>query len=573
MKKYIYSICLIIVIGGCQKLDLNFNTRKTPEQIQESFNQVEMLLTNIYADLPDGLFQFGDAMMASASDEAEFTLETNSVQYFNTGSWNNVNNPDNAWQKYYMAIRKVNNFLPARNNINLDLWKLNPNASQQAVYQQNLAKIIRWGYEARFLRAYFYFELIKRYGGVPLINQSLSLNEDFTKLKRNTLEECINFITSECDSAAANLPLTTGTTPYIAANDLGRATKLAALSLKSRVLLYAASDLFNTTTWAGGYAKPEYISMPAGDRPARWKAAADAAKAVIDAAGTVVLGDYKSLFGTSNFSLPEVIFARRYGALNNFETANTSVGFDLGKSGNTPSQNLVDAYEVKVDAATSKKFDWSDATLASNPYANRDPRLGISIVVNASTFGNTSNTRKVQIWSGGLDGPPRTNATKTGYYLRKYVQENLNLTQGQTALHTWILFRFPEIYLNYAEALNEYSPGVSDIKIYYDKSRTRVGVAMPGLTTGMTQSDVREKIRNEKRVELAFEDHRIWDVKRWMIAPETIGAPIRGVQVSPSNTYTPFTLENRVFAPKMYLYPIPLSDININGNLDQNPMW
>lgn len=576
MKKYIYIsiLWLAIAFSACQDLDREFVTTIGRNEIEQSFGNVQSLLNAIYSDIPDGTVYIGGAaMMASATDESEFTAETNAVQSFNTGSWNAINNPDFVWGNYYRGIRKVNQFLLSTGKVNLDPWKLDPSPSAQSVFNTNRASIKRWTYEARYLRAYFYFELVKRYGGVPILNNALSLEDDFSKIKRNSLSECLQFITSECDSAASQLPLNTSTLPYVAATDLGRATKLTALALKSRVLLYAASDLFNTPSWAGGYANPELISLPAGDRTARWKAASDAAKAVIDAGALPTLGQYKSLFNT--FNNAEIIFTRSNAASNQFERNNSPIGFNQGLSGNTPSQDLVDAYEVRVNATTAVKFNWNDPAMAANPYANRDPRLGFTVVTNNSSFGTPA--RNVQIWTGGLDGKPIVNASKTGYYLRKYQIESLNLLNGNTGVHSWIVFRFPEIYLNYAEALNEWSPGNADIKKYVDIVRTRTGVAMPPLATTLSQSEMREKIRNEKRVEFAFEDHRFWDVRRWMQAPQYFGSPLNGVEITRNadNTfkYAPIKVENRSFNPKMYLYPIPQNDLNISGSLTQNPLW
>ncbi|TCN59044.1 RagB/SusD family nutrient uptake outer membrane protein [Flavobacterium circumlabens] len=581
MKKYKYIIIALISLAfnGCEDLDREFVTTLQRDEIDASFENVSSLLNSIYSELPDGLTPIGGAaMMASASDEAEFSIPTNSVQNFNTGGWNAVSNPESfVWGNYYRGIRKINQFLVSTDKINLDRWKLDP--SSQIIYEQNLAAIARWKYEARFLRAYFYFELVKRYGGVPLLNTELSLNDDFTSYKRNTLEECINFITSECTIAAQNLPLNTSTLPYANLNDLGRVTKLSALALKSRVLLYAASDLFNTPSWAAGYPNPELISLPSGNRNDRWKAASDAAKAVIDAGTLPVLGAYKALFNTNNNA--EIILARTSGRSNAFEKINAPIGFNTATGGNAPSQDLVDAYEVRVGSgasATAVMFNWNDPAMAANPYANRDPRLDFSIVVNKSNFGTPA--RPVQLWEGGLDGKPIINASRTGYYLRKYQFESFNLTNNADGIKSWILFRFPEIYLNYAEALNEWSPGNADIKIYYDRVRSRTGVAMPGLPAGLSPAQVRERIRNEKRVEFAFEDHRLWDVRRWMQGPEFLGKPLRGVKVistNPINTtfsYTPVIVENRTFDAKMYLYPIPQSDLNISkGGLIQNPLW
>jgi len=576
MKKYLYSLIglVMVAVTACQDLDREFVTTIGRNEIEQSFGNVQSLLNGIYSDIPDGTVYIGGAaMMASASDDAEFTAETNPIQSFNSGSWNAINNPDPVWGTAYRSIRKVNQFLLSTGKINLDPWKLDPSASAQAVYQTNLASIKRWTYEARFLRAYQYFELVKRYGGVPLLTNALSLEEDFSKIPRSSLNDCIQFITAECDSAAAQLPLNASTLPYTAANDLGRVTKLTALALKSRVLLYAASELFNNPTWAAGYVKPEFISLPTGDRAARWKAASDAAKAVIDQGGTVTLGAYKSLFNT--FNNPEIIFTRSNAASNQFERNNSPIGFQLGLSGNTPSGDLVDAYEVRVNATTAVKFDWNDPVMRANPYANRDPRLGFSIVTNNTAFGTPS--RNVQLWTGGLDGKPIINASKTGYYLRKYQIESLNLINGNTGVHSWIIFRFPEIYLNYAEALNEWSPGNADIKRYVDLVRARTGVAMPPLPAGLSQAEMRERIRNEKRVEFAFEDHRFWDVRRWMQGETYFGKPLTGVSITRNAdntfTYAPVKVEDRVFTSKMYLYPIPQGDLNIVTGLIQNPLW
>ncbi|WP_375444758.1 RagB/SusD family nutrient uptake outer membrane protein [uncultured Fibrella sp.] len=563
-------VAVIVWLSGCENLDRELITEITARQATTSYDYTLNRVSSIYADLPAGYLQIDGAMTASATDEAEHTLETSNVQKFNTGSWNAIDNPENLWANFYRGIRKTNQFLAASDSVNLNQYKLDPTPSAQTVYQTRLAEIKRWKYEARFLRAFFYFELVKRYGGVPIINQILTVNDNFQDIKRNSLSECIQFITAECDSAAKNLPLV-----YAApASDLGRATRGAALALKSRVLLYAASDLFNTPSWAGGYASPELISLT-GDRQARWKAAADAAKAVIDLAGTgyALNTNYRNLFITNSYTLPEIIFARRNASnLNDFEKANYPIGYDLGNSGTTPSQNLVDAYEM----TNGTRFDWNNPVHAANPYANRDPRLGLNIILNNTAY----KGRNVESWPGGRDGRGVVNATKTGYYLKKYVNENLNLLLGNTTAYSWNIFRLPEIFLNYAEALNESSPGNADIKAYVDRVRARTGVAMPALPTGLSQSEMRERIRNERRVEFAFEDHRAWDVRRWMQGPQYFGTPLMGVDITrvvngttTTFAYKPVVVENRVFEPKMYLYPIPQGELNTSKGLIQNPLW
>lgn len=563
--KYLLSIVLLILLlTGCEDyLNPEVITYETYEQVTSSYNYTRQRASSVYSAIQPGFVRTGGAMLASASDEAEHTLETSPIHQFNVGSWNAYSNPDNVWAQYYRGIYKANQFMVSADSVNLDVYKLDP--EKQEVYKNYVTEINRWKYEVRFLRALFYFELVKRYGGVPVITRAGSIDQEFSLIKRNTLEECIDFLTIECDSCAMFLPARTATF-----EDMGRATKGAALALKSRVLLYAASDLFNTDSWTSGYANPELISL-SGDRQTRWEEAANAAKAVIDLnkAGYSLIKNYEDLFGSNGFNQSEVIFCDREENSNYFEIANFPIGFELGNSGTTPSQNLVDAYEDRTGLPIT---DPSSIYDPEKPYANRDPRLNATIVTNYSMFYN----RPVECFRGGLDGPPLAHASRTGYYLKKYVNQGLDLQIGQTSVHSWIIFRLAEVYLNYAEALNEYDPGNPDIASYINRIRDRAG--MPDLPTGLSQDQMRERIRHERRIELAFEEHRIWDLRRWMTAEEVLSAPLEGVQITLNPTDTTFSykkviVENRVFKPAMYLYPIPQSEIAIATGMVQNPLW
>lgn len=577
MKKIIYilGVITLFLLNACEKLDREIITTLDKEEVNTIYSYTRARATALYINMPGGFMEVDNAMFASAGDEAEHTLETSDVQLFNVGSWNAYQNPDNVWAKYFQAVRNVNLFLATSDSVNLEMYRLDPAPSQQLIYQQRLAEIKRWKYEGRFLRAFYYFELIKRYGGVPIIKNALTLGDNFADIQRNTLQESIQFITDECDSVAAKLPA------KYPDSDLGRATQGAALALKAKVLLYAASDLWNDPSWAAGYAQPLLISLPAGDRNLRWKAAADAAKALIDLPGTTyaLYSNYRNLFITAqSFQSMEHILVRRNGTSNSFEAANYSVGYDLGKSGTTPSQNLVDAYEVKVDATTAVPFDWNNPAHTADPYSTttptaRDPRLQLNVIVNNSTY----KSRTVELWTGGKDGKGKALASKTGYYLKKYVDEGINLLTGTTSIHSWDLIRLADVYLWYAEALNEYSPGHADIKIYVDKIRQRPGVAMPVVPVGLSQSQMRDVIRHERQVELAFEGHRIWDLRRWMKAPAVLSAPLKGVEITQTIpgtfTYAVINVENRVFEPKMYFYPIPQQELLKMPSWMQNPLW
>lgn len=558
----ILSVFLALAMSSCEDLDQEVRTTLSEDQIYRSFSRTKSHLNGVYVSMPSGFLEVSGAMMASASDEAEHTEEISGIHKFNVGSWGPYDNPDKAWNDLFQGVRRANAFLAMSDSIDWSTYLQNPTPENKAIYEKNLAESKRWKYEARFLRAYFYFELVKRYGGVPLFTEALSYDADLTSVARNTLSECFTFIVNESDSAAANLPLV-----YPLAEDLGRATRAAALALKSRALLYKASELFNNTTWAGGYGNTELISVT-GDRAAAWKAAADAAKAVIDLTGLALDNNYKGLFQT--FTSSEILFIRRGPSSNNFEIANYPIGYDMGRSGTTPTQDLVDAYEMLNGKAISDPTSGYDP---QNPYANRDPRLAFSVVTNGSNF----KDRPVEIWEGGRDGKGVPLASRTGYYLRKYVDEGLNLLLNNKSVHSWHIFRLAEIYLNYAEALNEYDPSNADIKIYVDKVRQRTGVKMPVLPAGLTQEEMRQRIRNERRVELAFEDHRLWDLRRWMVATDYLNKPVKGMsikQTAPGTyQYQVVDVENRVFVPKMYLYPIPQSELNVSKSWAQNPLW
>ena len=568
VKTILYGAALLLLVNACDSiLDREVVLSLTEDDVLTLYNNTQSRAVAIYNYLPSGFRCVDGAMMASASDEAEYTLETSSIQMFNVGSWNAKNNPDGgSWWNNFRGIYLVNHFLANSDNLDLEMYRLNPDDIGHEQYQNRLDNIKRWKYEVRFLRAYFYFELIKRYGGVPVITRPVEIGDSFP---RNTLDSCVNFIVKECDDIAWGLPV-----KYTEQENLGRATRGGVLALKSRVLLYAASDLFNSPEkWASGYANKDLISVKPIDRKERWKRAADAAKNVIDLtdAGYALSNNYQGVF--RSYTDAEIILARRDGASNDFEKANYPVGYDLGNSGNTPSLNLLDDYEMLDGTA----FDWNNKNHAANPYRGRDPRLAFTILSNMTKF----NGRPVECWTGGRDGKGVPRATKTGQYLLKYIDPELNLLEGRTSVHTWVLIRLAEVYLNYIEALNEYQPAHSDIKIYYNKIRQREGIKMPELPDGLDQDAVRQKIRHERRIELAFEDHRLWDARRWMIAADNekgkgvLNIPLRGLEILNRGgvpSYTPIEIEKRNFEPKMYLYPIPQGDLDIAG-WSQNPLW
>ena len=520
----------------------------------DSYNRTKQYLTYAYSLLPEGLNRFsGGALLGAATDDACFAIESSNIQQFNNGSWNALSNPDNVWDRYFAGIAKCCTLLENSNHINLDISRLDP--AKRVEYENNLKDIRMWRAEAHFLRAYFNFELLKRYGPIPIIKSTLDINKDYSDTPRPTMKEVVEFIANDCDIAADSLELT----PWRNMNDaFGRATKGAALALKSRLLLYAASPLYVDFGDIDEANKPSDATL--------WKAAADAAKAVIDLNQYELASAYDDLF-KNDFQNKEYIFVRRYPSNSDFEKSNFPVSYG-GKGGTNPSQNLIDDYEMLDGTA----FDWSDPVKAAHPFENRDERLLATVLMNGVLF----KGKRVATYPGGADAMPNPNATKTGYYLRKFLNENVNIqTGGGSDGHVVPLFRLAEIYLNYAEALNEYDPTNPDIAVYLNKIRERV--SLPDVPSGLTQEQMRTLIHHERRVELAFEEHRFWDVRRWKVASSTLGAPVKGVKITQDDagnfTYSPVQVEQRVFQPKMYWYPIPQSEVLKLHHWEQNKGW
>lgn len=554
---YIYisaAISIAFTLSSCNGfLDREEDSFIDKTATFDSYNRTKQYLTYAYTLLPDGLNRFSrEAMLASATDDAEFAIESAEIQQFNNGSWNALNNPDDVWNRYFSGISKCCTLLENTDHVNLDISRLDPD--KQVEYANSLKDIRMWRAEARFLRAYFHFELLKRYGPIPIVTSTLSINGNYENTPRPTMKEVVDFIAKECDIAADTLELT----PWRNVNDaFGRATKGAALALKSRLLLYAASPLYVDFGDTNEANKPTDVAM--------WKSAADAAKAVIDLNQYELASSYADLF-KNDFQNKEYIFVRRYAANSDFEKSNFPVSFG-GKGGTNPSQNLVDDYEM-LDGTP---FDWNDPAKAAQPFENRDARLGATILMNMAPF----KGKKVATYPEGADASPNPNATKTGYYLRKFLNEDVNIqTGGSSSGHVVPLFRLAEIYLNYAEALNECDPTNPDIPLYLNKVRNRA--SLPNVSA-LSQEQMRAAIQHERRVELAFEEHRSWDVRRWKIASSTLGAPLMGVQIERKPlggyTYMPVKVEQRVFQPKMYWYPIPQSEVLKLKQWKQNNGW
>lgn len=441
--------------------------------------------------------------------------------------------------------------------------------------------------QVRFIRAFEYWDLIARWGAMPIITKSFSINdrEEIVGQKRNTYKECIDFLVSELDQAAKELPANWS------GDDYGRATSVAALALKSRILLYAASPLMNEDVKIPevGYTTPE---------PDRWQKAAKAATEALDAAQTAgyelynLNGDpsknYQLIFMDNTAANKETLFARMGTSsadgesISSCDQYNNPNGYG-GWGGNCPLQELVDAYEVVKDGVASK-FDWNNPEEKANPYANRDPRFYATILYdgakwmtrNVETYFDVDNNGT--IIGGGKDtkfGNDSWNASPTGYNMKKFMDEGYALNSWNFCARNWIHLRMAELYLNKAEAL--YHIGDEEgAREALKPVRQRAG--MPAVTA--TGADLLETIKNERRIEFAFEEHRYFDVRRWKEAPKYFGSTVHAITIKKypdgKKTYEVDKLRSdvggdRKWDDKMYWLPIPKSEMDKNPNLVQNP--
>ncbi|HEY1163746.1 MAG TPA: RagB/SusD family nutrient uptake outer membrane protein [Chitinophaga sp.] len=480
---------------------------------------------------------------------------------FEYGLWSSLtdesiyNNDDNTW------VVQRGQLAPENTGIAGTIWGRSYRSIRECNYaltnidsvQMSDGKRTLLRAELRFIRAYRYHDLIRNYGGVVLMGDKVyNLEDNLTDealFTRSSIKESLDYAVAELDAAAKDLPLANADKTW----DLGRATKGAALALKARLLLYAASPLYNAGTWAN---------------------AAAAAKAVMDMNVYSLAPAYGSLFLSPISS--EIIFERLYtiGARHVcLEISNAPNGYG-GWAGNTPLQNMVDAYEMNNGKVIT---DATSGYNAQNPYINRDARFYATILYNGAAYRGST----IDIYTPGgkdsKDGPSNWNTTKTGYYLRKFMNDSYPIDNpwNTAGLQPWIYMRYAEVLLNYAEAQNEAVGPDATVYAAVNQIRQRPTVNQPPLPAGLTQAQMRDAIRRERQVELAFEEHRFYDVRRWKIANVTENVPAYGVDVTKSGTTTTYTrkvaLSGRAFADKHYWLPIPRSEIlSSNGKLSQN---
>ncbi|MDR1121820.1 MAG: RagB/SusD family nutrient uptake outer membrane protein [Dysgonamonadaceae bacterium] len=591
---FILACSLLFFFPACYNFETEpyeWNSEDKVLSLQDSTENsaIKKLFYATYLDLPllHIRLQSSSSYLDAATDDG---VPTKSVG--GNGSLDNYRNgllsPGNiadldgdAWDRNYSGIRRVNLFL--------EKIQLFPASTQLPV-----ERIVRMKAEARLLRAYYYFELMKRWGGVPMLgDQVLDVNSD-VHIPRSTIDEVSNYIISEISPDVTACPNSCFPDLHAAQStasedptEIGHVNQGVALALLSRLKLYLASPLYNPS-----------------NNPDKWRDAANAADTLIKL-GVYELytgADMTKLFAmnASDFPHKEMIMIKEMGSNSAIEQKNSPSGYTYGtasgaqstvrsEGATSPSQNLVDAFlmidgrSIFVDYDPEKGIDPSVNYNPQNPYTNRDPRLARTVFHHNQRW----LKRMIEVYDGGQDRGAVKGAvyTQTGYYLRKFLGDNTS-TESYTALyHHYQIFRYAEILLNYAEAVNEYDPG-NDAEITKGliALRKRAGIragadARYGLPATYTQDLMRRIIRNERRIELAFEDHRFWDIRRWKICDEgdaVMTKPVRGVRITRDGTrftYDYVDVRNSRFASHMYWYPIPRSEMQGNTNLVQNPGW
>ena len=549
-------ILACVIPASC--VDLNYTEQNTRDEewTYEYFAEgIKNMVFDVYAQVYNNEFDDNSAyFLAGATDEAQYALETGAVNNYVNGGWSAANPYSRTWTKCYTAIADVCMYLEKLDQADITEWQYNPN------YENWVQQMELFPYELRFLRAYFYFELFRSYGDVPLVTTTLT-NAQANSITRTPADEIVKFIVDEIDAIAPYLPVS-----YVSEvnGEVGRATRVAAYALKARTLLYAASPLFN----------------PTNDK-AKWEKAAEACKVVIDHAADwgLKLSAYGSLWGHEAFYNPEIIFGIGRGEDNGFEMANYPIGVENGSSGNCPSQSLVDQYEYVDNGQTfGQRYPGNIDLTAVDPYEGLDPRFALTIVKNGDEWpSNGSQKKAIEIFQGGFNALPKYGATPTGYYLKKYVDGSCVTTaDNQTKRrHTWILFRLSELYLDYAEAVFNATGSANDATYgltandAINKLRTRSDIQMPKFTEDGDAWVARYE--RERMVELAFENHRFWDVRRWKKGAQYFKT-VQVANISANLQLTRSTV-TRQWDEKYNFYPIPQSELKKNPNLTQNQGW
>lgn len=583
MKKHLLILLSAIVFfSSCEDMfSPAIENNLELEKVYGNAEYAQGLLLNGYTRVPTNSWSFSDV----ATDDAVSNDKTNSYLKIATGQWTSANNPTEQWRNSKLAIQYMNLFLSLSDSVN---WAID----------QNVRKLFndRMKGEAYGLRAMFMYYLLQSHAGwteagellgVPIVTEPETTSSDFN-LPRATFEACMQQLYADIDQAEELLPLDyeditddsqvpakyAGTSKDNYNRVFGhyfrlRMTARIAKGIRTQAALLAASPAYragNTTTWED---------------------AADYAAELIDLKGGVSgltpsgLDWYTRTSDiTDQGSTPaEILWRSDKGQSNSLEADHFPPTL-YGKGRLNPSQNLVDAFPMANGYPIG---DSNSQYNSSDPYASRDSRLKLFILVNGSTAGTSSSTINTAADGTTNDGLNKVEtSTRTGYYLRKLLRQDVNLNPSSTTTqeHYKPRIRYTEIYLAYAEAANEaWGPTGTGTHAYsaYNvikaiRTRAKVGTANgdPYLESVKNDKDsMRELIRNERRLELCFEGFRFWDLRRWNA---NLNETATGMNIS-GGVYEPINVENRVYESYMYHGPIPYSEILKFSALEQNEGW
>lgn len=571
--KHIFGFAALMSLGltACSdQMDFHEYRVNDEDYVKRDFNQVGAFVTHVYRNLDyDWGQMYSGASLCSATDEAVYSHQGNQIESYYNGAWSATNANSSTWSNCWSSIAYCNMYLADYTGLTFPEHELEKN------YYDNMIKYENYQWEMRYMRAYFYFLLVRQYGSVPLITDNLNA-EDANNAEPASIDEIFKFIDDEC-VAIKDTIISDYTGAYISLeSEPGRVNNLGVLALRARAALYHASPLF---------AEKSEI-----DSNELWHQAALRSLECINECkkrNMRLANDYAKLFDISNYNdseaTKEIIFTRRLAGSNSFEKYNFPIGLPNAQGGNCPTENLVSAYET----TNGLPIDQDPAFDSQNPYKNRDSRFAKTIAYNGDKFPDAV-PNALETWYGGANSRSITYGTPTGYYLKKYV-DKVGVISGnsQTAnKHTWILFRLGQVYLDYAEAMLNYTGSgyatADDLSMTAAEAinmvRTRAG--QPNLPTGLSKDDFTKRYENERFVELAFEGHRIFDVRRWKKAPQYfLNIKVMEITKNADNSlsYTTVTNPNyitrRQWDDKMYFWPIPQAEILKAKHLTQNTGW
>ena len=572
--KIIASIIFIMgmFFSSCEEfLEPDNDNHSTTDRFFTDPAWAEGVLANAYVAWPNS-YSFDEV----ATDDAVANVKGNSYTRMATGEWSALFDPLSIWNAAYKQIFYINYFLGIVDDVDY-AWddKGSPSAVRDSLFKK------RFRGEAYILRAWYNFELLKRHGGLGENDQPLGFviltkpitSEDNYNIPRSSYDSCVQFILNDIKDGMALLPndyldipnnvaynKVFGNTP--ANKNRGRVNGRFAKALKSRVTLWVAS---------------QSIYNAAG----KWDTAAVAAAKLLSTATGGVNGVAGMSANGHKFWMSEsdvdVLFRRDYVASNSLEVIN----FPPSRYGSgmvNPSQNLVDAFGM----ASGYPINHASSTYnPAKPYVGRDSRLGLFIVYDSSVVNTQSPTIVRTRVEDPKDGLNQTvTSTRTGYYLKKLLMPAVNLTPPSptTARHYYPIFRYTEMFLNYAEAANEaWGPNADPMgygftpRTIIARIRTRAGIAAadPYLASIVTADEMRTLIRNERRIELSFEGYRFWDLRRWNLP---LNESVKGVSIS-AGVPSIIGVEERNYSNEMIYGPIPYQETLKSNMILQNKVW